>query len=238
MQRTERCWRRLRSIFGPCSFSFPPAGSPLAVRIGAAYVANAGIELRSERSDVAPASLRVILTRWRAAQDGRRKVDVGDLERPVVAILASGTASRPLGEPCADVEMLSCPEPKYPELHVVASEALPDSAIELCSAAVRVPATASASALADLQSALPMGTALVTPTDAQLGAFQVARPREVVWVSPAQDDNDDLWPPRVPGCVATKVDFDPGAMSSDPDHALAALTAALRQARSRAEGPA
>ncbi|MBN2575773.1 MAG: hypothetical protein JXP73_14500 [Deltaproteobacteria bacterium] len=87
-------------------------GPPLAVRLGAAYLANASIEIVAEERVPEPASQRVVLLRWRAARDGRRRIDVGDFERPVVASLADGQAAAPLGEPSAEVEMISCPEPR------------------------------------------------------------------------------------------------------------------------------
>lgn len=98
----------------PLLFLFPAGGAgselgpPLAVRLGAAYMADASIDIVPEDRAPEPASQRIVLTRWRAARDGLRRIDVGDFERPVVASLTIGPVPEALGEQSAEVEMLSC----------------------------------------------------------------------------------------------------------------------------------
>jgi len=228
----------------PVLFLFPAGGvgvelgPSLAVRTGAAYVPNAHLELRSERSDVAPASQRVVLTRWRAAGDGRRRIDVGDLERPVVAVLASGRVSRPRGQPSPEVETIPCPEPRFPELRLLEFEALPDSAVEECSALVCTAVPADAAALASLKSALPAGAALLTTPSQDVAALQAARPSHVFLLSPGE--NTIALPPPVPGGSVSLVDFAEGAKGTAraPEDALFALADALGRARARREGGA
>jgi electron transfer flavoprotein alpha subunit len=106
-------------------------GPPLAVRIGAAYLANASIDVRVEDRAPDPTSQRVVLTRWRAARDGQRRIDVADLERPVVASLGSGPVPPALGEPYAEVEMIPCPDPGPTAPRLLGSEVDMDAAVEV-----------------------------------------------------------------------------------------------------------
>ena len=159
-------------------------GPPLAVRIGAAYLANASIELVAEERAPDLSSQRVVLTRWRAARDGQRQVDVGDLERPVVASLACGIAPASLGEPYAEVEMLPYPESSHAGPSLLASKTDDAAGLELCSALVW-----SRSGLdGDARTALPAGAALVVASETISPALAAASPMELFLFSPAAPD--------------------------------------------------
>jgi hypothetical protein len=175
----------------PLLFVFPAGGAgtelgpPLAIRIGAAYVPAASIEIhsidccaRSGRMDES-ASHRVLVTRWRAAGDSLRRIDVGDLERPVIAVLQAGAATQALGESYAEVEMLPCPTANRPACRVLRSEVDPAGRIEACSTVVCVPAATTTSDLDALRAELPAGACLRTEADPDLPS---ATPDSVLFV--------------------------------------------------------
>jgi electron transfer flavoprotein alpha subunit len=145
----------------PLLFLFPAGGpgtelgAPLAIRIGAAYVPAASVEIQRLERSTEPESHRVLVTRWRAAGDSLRRIDVGDLERPVVAVLQAGAAMDALGESYAEVEMIPCPTAKAPEVRLVRADADPGAQIETCATLVCVPAGTSAVDLEALRAALP-----------------------------------------------------------------------------------
>jgi len=123
-----------------------------------------------------------LLSRWRAAGDAQRRVDVGELERPVVASLACGPTPAPLGEPYAEVEMLPCPESSGfgPRLLSLA----PDRAAvaELASALIWSPAPF------DLASIVPPGAAngvaLVVADALDAPALEGVSPAEAFLLGP------------------------------------------------------
>ena len=176
-------------------------GPPLAVRIGAAYLANASIELVAEERAPDLASQRVVLTRWRAARDGQRQVDVGDLERPVVASLACGIATAALGEPYAEVEMLPYPESSHAGPSLLAAKIDGTAGPELCSALVW-----SLSRLdGDSRTALPAGAAFVVASEASAPALATASPMELFLLSPAAPDETPPLSLLAPGATVTRV---------------------------------
>jgi len=227
----------------PLLFLFPAGGAgvhlgpPLSVRIGAAFMANASLEVHAEDRTPEPASQRVLLSRCRAARDGQRRIDVGDLERPVVASLASGTFPPPAGEPYAEVEMVPCPDVKFPEARVVDSEVDPAADLELCQGMVWTDKTYTAKARMDLRAELPSGTWLVTADEAASAAIQVAAPRELL-VLPASSA-EGILPLLAPGSTVTHVqsatakssELADGTTSTDSD--VEELTAALRRVRAQ-----
>jgi hypothetical protein len=179
----------------PLLFLFPAGGAglalgpPLAIRIGAAYVPAASIEIHAA-GHAAPGctrfvlaaeepSHRVLVTRWRAAGDGLRRIDVGDLERPVIAVLRAGVSGEGLGESYAEVEMLPCPTANRPECRVLRSEADSSAQVELCSTLVCVPAATTASDLDALRAELPAGVCVCSEAD---GALPRATPDAVLFV--------------------------------------------------------
>jgi electron transfer flavoprotein alpha subunit len=232
----------------PVLFLFPAGGTgvqlgpPLAVRIGAAYMANARITVKAEGREPDPNSQRVILSKWRAARDGLRKIDVGDLERPVVASLISGSFQPPAGEPYAEVEMVPCPDAKFPEVRVIASKLDSATNLELCSAVVWS-GCAGESAKAALLTELPAGACLVTADEVGLpapgttpqdcfvlpsGRSRLAAPLPwmVAKVILIQSDRDSA-------SGTTSKDVNNLATAADAD--LAEFAAALRRTRSQEE---
>ena len=232
----------------PVLFLFPAGGTgvqlgpPLAVRIGAAYMANASIAVRAEGREPAPDSQRVILSKWRAARDGLRKIDVGDLERPVVASLISGSFPPPAGQPYAEVEMVPCPDAKFPEARVIDSELDPAAEFELC-AAVVCSGKGTESTERALRSELPAGACLVTADEAESPAPTVA-PQHCLVLPSAHSGLAAHSPWMVSEAVRIRVEYDSAlgatargvenpAARADAD--LAEFTAALRRARGQGE---
>jgi hypothetical protein len=155
----------------PVLFLFPAGGvgtelgPALAVRIGAAYVANTSIELVVEIRDGVPPAPKVLLTRWRAARDGQRQIDLGDFERPVVASLPCGVLPDALGEPYAEVEMIPSPEPGLARPQLLATECDPTSAPETCSALLWSPSGIDGDVRAVLPNPWPAGVAVADQAD-------------------------------------------------------------------------
>jgi electron transfer flavoprotein alpha subunit len=231
----------------PLLFLFPAGGTgtqlgpPLAVRMGAAYLANASMEVCAEDRGTDTASQRVLLSRWRAARDGQRKIDVGDLERPVVASLVTGPFPPPAGAPYAEVEMVPCPDAKVPDAHVIDSQ--PDAAagFELCRAVV-LSAKADATAADAFRAGLPDAVCLVSTDEVELAAVQTA-PREVFVLPSAWSVlNTDL-PLFPPGASVLRVES--GTRANASSHSaveaeagkadLADFAAALGRARSQGD---
>lgn len=166
-------------VLFPAGGSAVQLGPPLAIRIGAAFMASASIELRSEDRTPEPPSHRVLLARWRAARDGQRKIDVGDLERPVVAGLPAGPIPAPTAARHTEVEMVAHPAPKFSALSV--ATATPDSCADLESCRQLIwCGPASPAATAELRRVLPTGTCLVTEADAGCPALVHAAPEDVL----------------------------------------------------------
>lgn len=234
----------------PMLFLFPAGGTgiqlgpSLAVRIGAAYMTNASIAVRAEEREPYPASQRVILSKWRAARDGLRTIDVGDFERPVVASLVSGAFPPPGGEPYAEVEMVPCPDAKFPDVHVIDSDLDATADFELCEALVWSGKSSEASKI-PLRTELPAGACLVTTDEIASTAVRVAAPGFCFVLPSEQSELSALLPWLAPDVTVTRVvhgsdsgtksrNADSAAESADAD--LAELAAALR--RFRGEGAA
>ena len=199
-------------------------------------MATARLDVHAEDRTPDPASQRVLLSRWRRARDGQRKIDVGDLERPVVASLASGPFPPPAGEPYAEVEMVPCPDVKFPDARVVDSKVDTAADLDMCQAMVWSGNSTDA-ACAALRAELPTGTCLVTTDEAGAPAIRVAAPRDLFVLPSAASIPAALYPPLAPGSVVTRVKS--GARATDnsaeaaaaADADLVALAAALRRAR-------
>lgn len=176
----------------PLLFLFPAGGTgaqlgpPLAVRIGAAYVPFAGVEIHAIDRPPEEPTHRLLVTRRRASGDSMRRIDVGDLERPVIAVLQSGLPKDGLGEAYAEVEMLPCPNGRHGELRVLGSEADPAACLEACATLVCVPADTPEGALEALRVSLPSEACLSTEASPDLcratpqRALLVAAPRPPV----------------------------------------------------------
>lgn len=158
----------------PLLFLFPAGGTgtelgpPLAIRIGAAYVPAGKVEIHVSEGHPEPASHRVLISRWRAARDGVRRIDVGDLEHPVVAALQAGLAADSLGESYAEVEMIPCPTAKVPSVRLLRVDAAPQTPAASCSTLVCVSAGTSSADLEALRAELPADACLRTEKDGDL----------------------------------------------------------------------
>jgi electron transfer flavoprotein alpha subunit len=232
----------------PVLFLFPAGGvgtqlgPSLAVRIGAAYMANASIEIRAEERGSDPASKRILLFRWRAARDSLRKIDVGDLERPAVASLASGVIPLPVGEPYAEVEMVPCPDSKFPKTLPIDSNVDDGAEFELCRALVLSGRPASATASDALRAELPPGTTLVFADEANDPPIGFATPCEWFILPSASAAPNIALPKLAPGALVARVGSEsgigarPSATADDSPSTDAELTEfadALGRARSK-----
>jgi electron transfer flavoprotein alpha subunit len=174
----------------PLLFLFPAGGTgaqlgpPLAVRMGAAYMANATVDICAEDRGTDPASQRVLLSRWRPARDRQRKIDVGDLERSVVASLVSGPSPTPAGKPYAEVEMVPCPDAQFPDAHVSDSEVDPAAELDVCRALVWA-GRPTATAADAFRAVLPDGVSLATDHPESLG-MTAAAPQDIFVLPSAQ----------------------------------------------------
>jgi len=167
-------------LFFPAGGVGSELGPPLAVRIGAAYVPTASVEIHSLDSGQASSPQRIFVTRWRSARDTIRRIDLGDLERPVVAVLAAGDKSDFAGESYAEVEMIPYPTPKRPAERVLRSEVDSAAEVELCGTLVCVPSGTDAAELGTLRAALPHGVCVRTEDACDLGR---ASPQRLILLS-------------------------------------------------------
>ncbi len=221
----------------PLLFLFPAGGvgielgPALAVRIGAAYFPSASVEVRAEDRTPEAASQRIVLHRLRAARDGQRRIDIADLERPVVASLAAATVSRPLGEACVEVEMLQCPEPKVARPRNLASEiTADDNDVELCSTMVWSAEPVSTAVQSALRADLPPETVLVVDGEATPVSLHAASPSAIVIVASAARAGDVYLPSQAPGAEVTRAGL-PGRGSAAAIEDLAAAIDRARRAR-------
>ena len=210
----------------PLMFLFPAGGvgvqlgPPLAVRIGAAYAAPASIALECA-IDTEP-SKRVIVERWRAAGNGMRRIDVGDLERPVVAVLGASARPQDLGEAYAEVEMVPCPTPKPTAIRLLEAAADQDrssegGSIDACARLLCVPADTSAEDVTALRSELSSDDCVRRLDAADLGR---AAPALALVITPEGGRE----PPRIRARTMVRV-----------SGTAANLMAALQQLRSHSE---
>lgn len=169
-------------ILFPAGGSGVQLGPPLAVRIGAAYMPAAGIDVVPEPRDPDPPSQRVIVRRWRASRDGLRKIDVGDLERPVVAVLTAGEGSKSPSASYAEVEIMPCPEPHHPGVSLLG--AIPDvwANVESAPRLLWVTAEMDGQVRGRLRAALPPSTGLVVGRDFDDADLLAATPGRFVIV--------------------------------------------------------
>jgi electron transfer flavoprotein alpha subunit len=170
----------------PVLFLFPAGGvgielgPSLAIRIGAAYCPAARIEIHNLDLGQISVSHRILLVRWRAARDSMRRIDVGDLERPVVAALAAGSGIDLPGEPSAEVETIPCSPPRHAELRVLGAAVDPNADIEVCQTLVCVESATPAAERNELRALLPPGACLRAEDEVDLDR---ATPRNLLFLS-------------------------------------------------------
>jgi hypothetical protein len=227
----------------PLLFLFPAGGSAaqlgpsLALRMGAAFMSSASLALHREDRTPDPPSQRVLLSRWRPAHDGQRTIDVGDLERPVAAGLAAGPFPAATGAPYAEVEMVPCPEPKFPSLAVTRGSAEPSASVEGCRCLIWA-GVVSPQARWALQQALPSDTCLVSETEATLPSLVQASPEDVLVLPSATLPLTAFVPRLTPATRVVLVARDrsrdgksAATPASEADGDLAALATALAAAK-------
>ena len=222
-------------VLFPAGGSAAQLGPSLAIRMGAAFMNSASIELRREDRTPDPPSWRVLLSRWRAERDGHRTIDVGDLERPVVAGLAAGPCPAATGAPYAEVEMIPFPELKFPSLAVTAESAEASAAVEVCRCLIWSGAASPQASLA-LQQTLPSDTCLVSEPETTLPSLVQAAPEEVLVLPSATLPLTAFVPRLTPAARIVLVAHDrsregKAAWSSDADSDLAAFATALCAAK-------
>jgi Electron transfer flavoprotein domain len=202
---------QIAELLRPMLILFPAGGAgvqlgpSLAVRIGAAYVPAASIELSMDVRDPDRPTHRVVLRRWRASLHGLRKIDVGDLERPVVAVLAAGDCKGVMFESCAEVEIMPCPEARYPNLRTVGTA--PDiwAHVPMASTLVWSPEPLEPANKAALRAQLPAGASLVVGDEADEASLLTATPSRLVVLSALNDATAGSLPLVAPAGVALQV---------------------------------
>jgi len=222
----------------PAGGSAAQLGPSLAIRMGAAFMNSASIELHREDRTPDPPSWRVLLCRWRAARDGHRTIDVGDLERPVVAGLAAGPFPAAAGAPYAEVEMIPCPDLRFSSLSVASGPPEASAAVEACRCLIWSGA-ASPQARQALQRTLPSDTCLVSEAEATLPSLVQAAPEDVLVLPSATLPLTAFVPRLTPAARIVLVAYDRSregktaalASSSDAESDLAALVTALASAK-------
>lgn len=166
-------------------------GAPLAARTGAAYQPNAALRIvagsaaAAEGEGPMTAGERLLAHRWRPGCDGLRTLDLQDCERPLVAGLAAGAANRPLGDPAAEVEMLSYPGRTSPAFEELSSEPDEHAALALAAVVIGVEAEAGPDATMALGSAAPDGAVVLADGGAPAAARLAACPGRLLLVGVA-----------------------------------------------------
>jgi hypothetical protein len=220
-QVAERLHPRL--ILFPAGGVGVELGPPLAIRIGAAYVPRAAIDIREEERTPDPPSQRVLLQRWRAAGDVQRVVDVEDIEHAVVATLAAGAPRTTYGESFSEIEMLPCPEPKYGRPRELASVQDPNADVALCSFMILSALPASPA----LQAKLPPGTVVTVIGSSLDAAAEAACPHQLMTLSdgsrPGPSAVQSPW--LAPGAERLRLD----SAAPDPEGEMAGLAEALER---------
>jgi hypothetical protein len=224
-------------VLFPAGGSAAQLGPSLAIRMGAAFLSSASIALHREDRTPDPPSQRVLLSRWRPTRDGQRTIDVGDLERPVVAGLAAGPFPTATGAPCAEVEMIPCPDPKFPALSVTVDAPEASAAVETCRCLIWS-GPASPPARRALQQTLPSDTYLVSEIEAALPSLVQAAPEDVLVLPSATLPLTAFVPRLTPAARIVLVAYDRSreskATASEADNDLAALGTALAAAKEEA----
>jgi hypothetical protein len=151
----------------PLLVLFPAGGSGLALgpslaaRIGAAFAARSDLVVADDDNPLTDGVGRVFLRRWRADRSSYRRLDPVDIERPVVALLASGQGTDHPGTGDIDVEVIACAPPAEPSIEEIASEPDDMAEVALCRVLVVVDPAVGEKALARLMADAPRGVVVV-----------------------------------------------------------------------------
>ena len=226
-------------VLFPAGGAGPDLGPSLAARIGAAFAARADLVVSETGAPLTDGVGRVFLRRWRADRSCYRRLDPVEIERPVVALLASGHPTDHPGADDIDVEVIACTPPAEPGVKELASEADDVAAASLSRVLVVVDPAVGSAALARLTAAAPPGVAVVDRTTAAT-AIATSVPDILIGVGHADFPavgtpagrvgvilfGDAALPPHSPADVLWRVPADPGdAVWEDLARALGTLAA-------------
>ena len=104
--------------------------------------------------------------------------------------------------------MVPCPDAKFPEVRMVASQVDAAADLELCQSMVWS-ARSSTAAAAALRSELPAETCLVTTDEAEAPALRAAAPRDLFVLPSARSTPTTSLPSMSPGATITQIESPP-----------------------------
>jgi hypothetical protein len=153
-------------VLFPAGGAGPELGPSLAARIGAAFAARADLVVAEIEGPLSEGVGRVFLRRWRTDRSSYRRLDPVEIERPVVALLASGQWTEHDGAVDVDVEVIACPRPDGNSIEELASEPDDTAEVSLSRVLVVVDPTLGSAALDRLRAGAPRGVVVVDRTAA------------------------------------------------------------------------
>jgi len=156
-------------------------GPALAARLGGAFASAADLDPSEAGASLADGVGRVLVRRWRRDRAGYRRLDPVELERPVVALLASGGPPQDIGTGDVEVEVVPCLTPGKVGVVELASDVDDQAAVALASVLVVVDPALGPEALEALRAAAPPGVAVVDPV-AQAAGIAASAPRILISV--------------------------------------------------------
>jgi electron transfer flavoprotein alpha subunit len=136
-------------------------GPSLAARIGGAFAARADLVVADTAGPLSDGVGRVFLRRWRSDRSSYRRLDPVEIERPVVALLASGEPTDHAGAAEVDVEVIACPPPAQDGIVEISSEPDETAEVSLSRVLVVVDSALGDAALIRLRAAAPRGVVVV-----------------------------------------------------------------------------
>jgi electron transfer flavoprotein alpha subunit len=148
-------------VLFPAGGAGPDLGPSLAARIGAAFAARADLAVSEINGALSDGVGRVFLRRWRSDRSCYRRLDPVEIERPVVALLASGQAVDHAGAAEIDVEVIACAAPAKIGIQELTSEPDDQAEIALARVLVVVDPALGAEAVARIAAGAPRGVVVV-----------------------------------------------------------------------------
>jgi len=151
-------------------------GPPLAARLGAAFAAEADLELGTAPTALADGVGRAWLRRWRRDRSAYRRLDPVELERPVIGLLAASGPASERGAAEIDVEVIVCPAVAKPTVVELASEADDQATLSAATTVIVVDPALGAAVRDHLAAAAPAGVVVVEGSQT-IPALATAAPR-------------------------------------------------------------
>jgi len=240
-------------VLFPAGGAGPELGPSLAARIGAAFAARADLVVVETDGPLSDGVGRVFLRRWRSDRSCYRRLDPVEIERPVVALLASGHWTEHPGAVDIDVEVIACAPPAQTTIEEIASEPDDTGEVPLARVVVVVDPAVGGAALARLAAGAPRGVVVV---DRAAAATAIAASVPDILISVGHADlpmvgtprgrvgvilfGDAVLPPRALADVLWRMPGDPGdVVWDDLSRALGTLVASPgADAGARREPPA